>query len=93
MDPNLQIDAVDLARREMSFYADLFNKMAESCFKKCVARYNDADLQTGESVCVDRCVYKYLDATQKIGELLQQGQQQQQQAVQQAAAAAGQPQQ
>ncbi|KAK4538568.1 hypothetical protein CDCA_CDCA18G4593 [Cyanidium caldarium] len=76
MDPSA-MNPVDLARREMAFYADLFNKMAEVCFRKCVTRYSDGDLQTGENVCVDRCVSKYLSALQKVGELLQETQQQQ----------------
>lgn len=68
------VHPVDLARREMSFYADLFQKMTDSCFRKCVTRYHDAELQTGEGVCVDRCVFKYMGAVQRIGELLQEGQ-------------------
>jgi Tim10/DDP family zinc finger len=31
------------------------------CFKKCVPRYHDQDLNTAESVCADRCVGKYID--------------------------------
>jgi import inner membrane translocase subunit TIM10 len=68
------VHPVDLARREMSFYADLFQKMTDSCFRKCVTRYHDGELQTGEGVCVDRCVFKYMGAVQRIGELLQEGQ-------------------
>jgi len=68
------VNPVDLARREMSFYADLFQKMTDSCFRKCVTRYHDGELQTGEGVCVDRCVFKYMGAVQRIGELLQEGQ-------------------
>jgi len=49
-------------------------KRTDSCFRKCVTRYHDGELQTGEGVCVDRCVFKYMGAVQRIGELLQEGQ-------------------
>mmetsp|Transcript_11397 Transcript_11397/g.16455 ORF Transcript_11397/g.16455 Transcript_11397/m.16455 type:complete len:80 (-) Transcript_11397:64-303(-) len=64
----------ELMKQEITFYADLFNKMADQCFKKCIPRYTDSELNTGEKVCVDRCVGKYLDATNKIGEVLQKSQ-------------------
>ncbi|KAJ8904697.1 hypothetical protein NDN08_001215 [Rhodosorus marinus] len=53
----------ELMKQEITFYADLFNKMADQCFKKCVPRYTDSELNTGEKVCVDRCVGKYLDVS------------------------------
>lgn len=35
--------------------------MVDGCFKKCVPRFHDAELNTGEQVCVDRCIAKYMD--------------------------------
>lgn len=52
---------VDMARAEMMFFADLFTKMNDACFRKCVPRFNDGQLNTGEMVCVDKCVAKYME--------------------------------
>lgn len=43
-----------------------------SCHTKCIgARYADADLNKGESVCIDRCVAKFNEVQKKVGEKLQ----------------------
>ena len=43
-----------------------------SCHNKCIsARYPDADLNKGESVCIDRCVAKFNEVQKKVGEKLQ----------------------
>lgn len=39
----------------------VFLRMVDGCFKKCVPRFHDAELNTGEQVCVDRCIAKYMD--------------------------------
>lgn len=52
--------------------ADLFNKIASSCFTKCASRrHRDPDLSLGEMSCTDRCVSKYLEAQQRVGTILQ----------------------
>ena len=43
------------------------------CQKKCVPTdYREAELNKGESVCLDRCVAKFLDTSIKISEIMQQ---------------------
>lgn len=61
---------------------DVFNRLVESCHAKCISpRYAEADLNKGESVCVDRCVSKFFAVNAKVGEQMQ--------ALGQAASAAG----
>jgi len=65
-------EAMQMMQQEARFYIDFVNKITDQCFRKCVARFHDADLNTGEQACVDRCVSKYFDATNKVGEVFQQ---------------------
>lgn len=46
-------------------------RMSETCFQKCVAQYNDADLSVGEMSCVDRCVGKYLAVHERVQHKMQ----------------------
>jgi import inner membrane translocase subunit TIM10 len=50
--------------------------MSATCFKKCVAKYKEGDLQVGEMSCVDRCVGKYSQCHDEIGKILQAFEQQ-----------------
>ncbi|CAN0369877.1 unnamed protein product [Ascophyllum nodosum] len=62
---------VDLAKQEIDMYSDLFTKMSNLCFKKCVVKMSgESDLSVGEMTCVDRCVSKYIEAQEKIGVIL-----------------------
>lgn len=61
-----------VAKTEMEMYTDMFNRMSATCFKKCVAKYNEADLAVGEMSCVDRCVGKYSQCHDEIGTVLQE---------------------
>jgi len=48
------------------------HRLATSCTSKCLPKdYREADLNKGESVCIDRCVAKYMDVNIKIGEKMQ----------------------
>ncbi|KAG2405587.1 Mitochondrial import inner membrane translocase subunit [Vigna angularis] len=49
-----------MAEKEMEYRVELFNKMTQTCFKKCVdERYKESELNMGENSCIDRCVSKY----------------------------------
>ena len=41
----------------------LHPRVTDVCFKKCVAKFHEGDLNTGEQACVDRCVSKYFDVS------------------------------
>jgi len=50
---------------------DLYNRMADVCFEKCIGKYNEPDLNVGEMSCTDRCVSKFMESYKKVGEKLQ----------------------
>ncbi|KAF4592040.1 mitochondrial import inner membrane translocase subunit TIM10 [Ophiocordyceps camponoti-floridani] len=65
---------------EMRLMADTYNRLQKSCQQKCVPTdYREAELNKGESVCLDRCTAKFLDTSLRVSEIMQQQQQQQQQ--------------
>ncbi|XP_064970871.1 mitochondrial import inner membrane translocase subunit TIM10-like isoform X2 [Musa acuminata AAA Group] len=60
------------AEKEMGFRIDHLNRLAQTCFNKCVdKRYKDSELYIGENSCVDRCVSKYIQVTNIIGHIHQ----------------------
>ena len=53
-------------------HADTTSFSHRTCHSKCInTRYAEADLNKGESVCIDRCVGKYFEVNKKVGEKLQ----------------------
>ncbi|GAU17289.1 hypothetical protein TSUD_110060, partial [Trifolium subterraneum] len=63
-----------MAEKEMEYRVELFNKMTQSCFNKCVDnKYKESELNMGENSCIDRCVSKYWHVTNLIGQLLGSG--------------------
>ena len=57
-------------QNELEAMTDMFNKMTEQCFRKCVALYKEPELSVGEATCGDRCVHKYMTAHSKVQEIL-----------------------
>ena len=57
-------------QNELEAMTDMFNKMTEQCFRKCVALYKEPELSVGEATCVDRCVHKYMTSHAKVQEIL-----------------------
>ncbi|KVH94667.1 Mitochondrial import inner membrane translocase subunit Tim10/Tim12, partial [Cynara cardunculus var. scolymus] len=63
-----------MAEKEMEYRVELFNKLTQTCFAKCVEkRYKESELNMGENSCIDRCVSKYWQVTNLIGQLLGSG--------------------
>ena len=47
-------------------------RLVDTCTKKCIPKeYREADLNKGESVCLDRCVAKFFDVNVKVSEKMQ----------------------
>ncbi|XP_009144367.1 mitochondrial import inner membrane translocase subunit TIM10 isoform X1 [Brassica rapa] len=66
--------AFSMAQTEMEYRVELFNKLAQTCFVKCVdKRYKEAELNMGENSCIDRCVSKYWQVNGMVGQLLSAG--------------------
>ncbi|RPA80623.1 import inner membrane translocase subunit tim10 [Ascobolus immersus RN42] len=60
------------AEAELELVSDTFSRLSSSCAKKCIPKdYREADLNKGESVCLDRCVNKFFETTMKVSEIMQ----------------------
>jgi len=56
---------------EIEMMTDMYSRLSSACHKKCIPpKYREAELQKGESVCIDRCVAKYLEVHERIGKKL-----------------------
>ena len=68
-----QADAqLAMAQLEMEVTAEMFTKMTNLCFTKCVAKFHEDELNVGEMSCVDRCVAKYLETQSFVGKTMQE---------------------
>lgn len=63
---------LEAAETELDTVADLFNRLIDSCHRKCISGYSDGELTAKEGLCNDRCVSKYFEVNAKIGEQMQQ---------------------
>ncbi|KAI8878715.1 hypothetical protein K501DRAFT_297464 [Backusella circina FSU 941] len=63
---------IAMAEQELEMTTDLFNRITESCHKKCIStKYKDSELASGETSCIDLCVAKFIEVNMKIGEKMQ----------------------
>ncbi|ORZ04950.1 Tim10/DDP family zinc finger protein [Absidia repens] len=61
-----------MAEQELEMVTDLFNRISDSCYSKCVSRqYEQHQLSDPESSCVDVCVAKFTEINTKVGQKLQ----------------------
>ncbi|MCJ1372653.1 protein transporter tim10 [Loxospora ochrophaea] len=65
-------EKIAAAETEVEMVSDMFNRLNQSCTKKCIPpEYREADLNKGESVCLDRCVSKFFEVNMKVSEKMQ----------------------
>jgi len=65
-------EKIAAAETEIEMVSDMFNRLTQSCARKCIpADYREADLNKGESVCLDRCVSKFFEVNMKVSEKMQ----------------------
>jgi len=60
---DLMVHSVQL---QMEAMADLYTRMMDQCYKKCISSYNEQELTKGEAACVERCVVKYTEMQAKM---------------------------
>ncbi|KAF5727357.1 Tim10/DDP family zinc finger protein isoform 1 [Tripterygium wilfordii] len=66
--------AFGMAATEMEYRVELFNRLTQTCFNKCVdKRYKESELNMGENSCIDRCVSKYWLVNGIVGQMLSAG--------------------
>ncbi|KAF2429467.1 hypothetical protein EJ08DRAFT_562418, partial [Tothia fuscella] len=66
-------EKIAAAEAEIEMVSDMFNRLVSTCTKKCIpSDYREADLNKGESVCLDRCVSKFFEVNVKVSEKMQQ---------------------
>ncbi|KAH9863924.1 protein transporter tim10 [Plenodomus biglobosus] len=60
------------AEAEIDMVSDMYSRLVKSCTAKCIdSAYREADLNKGESVCLDRCVAKFFEVNVKVSEKMQ----------------------
>jgi mitochondrial import inner membrane translocase subunit TIM10 len=52
---------------QIQIQQDVFKRLRDTCFQKCVGGFRESDLTGGETVCVERCVAKFMHAYEIIG--------------------------
>ncbi|CTQ40766.1 Mitochondrial import inner membrane translocase subunit Tim10 [Babesia microti strain RI] len=66
------LDPVKVAIAEVKGMADMFKRIQDVCWNKCISSTKDAMLNPGEASCLDRCVFKYISVHQMTGKHLQE---------------------
>ncbi|WPH05070.1 Putative mitochondrial import inner membrane translocase subunit tim10 [Acrodontium crateriforme] len=65
-------EKIAAAEAEIEMVSNMFNQLVDTCTKKCIpSEYREADLNKGESVCLDRCVSKFFEVNVKVSEKMQ----------------------
>ncbi|EAL64919.1 mitochondrial import inner membrane translocase subunit 10 [Dictyostelium discoideum AX4] len=60
------MDDVEMKVMEMKMISKMFQGILDACSAKCISKYNEGDLNVGESVCAERCVQKWMETFKKV---------------------------
>ncbi|XP_060568753.1 mitochondrial import inner membrane translocase subunit Tim9-like [Ruditapes philippinarum] len=52
--------------RNMKDFLELYNKLTEMCFQRCITNFNNRGLSTDENSCVGGCVDRYVKFNQRL---------------------------
>ncbi|KYQ94262.1 mitochondrial import inner membrane translocase subunit 10 [Tieghemostelium lacteum] len=60
------MDDVSIKLIEMKMIAAMFQSLSDACSAKCISKYTEGSLTTGEEACVERCSQKWMDTFKKV---------------------------
>ncbi|KAI8886852.1 hypothetical protein K501DRAFT_243460 [Backusella circina FSU 941] len=58
-------DNIALAEEQLNNVAELFNRITEACYNKCITE-DKTKLSEADESCIDNCVAKYLQAENRV---------------------------
>ncbi|KAL8454538.1 hypothetical protein Emed_000259 [Eimeria media] len=67
-----QPDPAQVAIVELVGMSDMYKRMQEMCWTRCIPGIKGDTLDAGEASCIDRCVNKYAEVHTTLGKQLQE---------------------
>jgi len=67
MNPHAEFESVIAEAKAVQ---NMYLRMSDMCWRKCVTSFKDSTFSPGEALCVERCVIKYMDAQLRVYEKL-----------------------
>lgn len=58
------------AKKMMKLNQAFLKEMQHNCFKICIPKRSDGELNSGEKLCLDRCVAKYYETNDLFSQYL-----------------------
>jgi len=68
---NSMMSPEQMMELNMQLTLDMYTRMQQQCFDKCVLNYKEGELSSGERVCAERCVNKFIETSKKVGNKMQ----------------------
>lgn len=63
---NSLTSAMEQNVRNMKEFLELYNKLTEMCFQRCISNFNNRGLSNDEDACVNGCVDRYVKFNQRV---------------------------